>query len=76
MLRTVLLVAMSLAAFSSIAAAQGTPGERSACRSDVRRLCAKAGEDQFEVLSCLQTHRTRLSKGCKSVLASHGQLGS
>jgi Cysteine rich repeat len=74
MTRIALLVAVSLAAFSSAASAQGTPEERSACRSDVRRLCAKAGGDQFEVLSCLQTHRTRLSKSCKNVLVSHGQL--
>jgi len=71
-----LLLALTFVASSSASFAQGTPNERAACHGDARRFCAKAGDDQFEVLSCLQSHRTRLSKACKNVLASHGQLGS
>jgi hypothetical protein len=71
-----LLVAFSFVSVSSASFAQGTPEERAACRGDVRRLCAKvAGGDQFEVLSCLQSKRNQLSRACKKVLASHGQLG-
>ena len=76
MTRIALLLAMFVASSSAAVAEGGTPDERAACRSDVRRLCAKAGDDQFEVLSCLRSHSTRLSKACKNVLASHGQLGS
>ena len=76
MIRTALLLAVFVASSSAAVAQQGTPEERAACRSDVRRLCSKAGDDQFEVLSCLKSHSTRLSRSCKSVLANHGQLGS
>jgi hypothetical protein len=70
-----LLVAFSFVSVSSAGFAQGTPDERAACRGDVRRLCARvAGGDQFEVLSCLQSKSSRLSRACKKVLVSHGQL--
>jgi hypothetical protein len=70
-----LLVAFSFVSVSSASFAQGTPEERAACRGDVRRLCARvAGGDQFEVLSCLQSKSSRLSRACKKVLVSHGQL--
>jgi cysteine rich repeat protein len=52
---------------------QGTPEERAACRPDVRRHCRNAGEDSMRVLSCLQEHRARLSRACRSVLERNGQ---
>ena len=77
MIRIALLLAVLLASSSAPFAQQGTPEERAACRGDVRRLCAKvASGDQFEVLSCLQSHSKRLSRACKNVLVNHGQLGS
>jgi hypothetical protein len=52
---------------------QGTAEERAACRSDVRRHCRAAGEDSMRVLSCLQEHRSQLSRACRSVLERNGQ---
>jgi hypothetical protein len=56
------------------AQAQGTPQEEAACRPDVRRLCRGMGPDMSVVLGCLKGHADRLSRGCRRVLESHGQL--
>jgi hypothetical protein len=52
---------------------QGTAEERAACRPDVRRHCRNAGEDSMRILSCLQEHRSQLSRACRSVLERNGQ---
>jgi hypothetical protein len=56
---------------------QGTPQERAACRHDVSRFCrAELQRNPSDVLSvsgCLQANRAKISRGCRSVLASHGQ---
>lgn len=57
----------------------GNDQERAACHPDVMRYCRQFVKDNdddsdvFAILSCLQTNRTRLSGGCREVLASHGQ---
>jgi hypothetical protein len=67
-------VATLVSAFAlSAALAQGSPQEEAACRPDVMRLCRAAAPDTMRVLACLQANRSRLSRGCKAVLASHGQ---
>jgi hypothetical protein len=76
MLRKLVLlaVAMSLVApTAALAQTQATKREQSACNGDTRRYCrtAIAGGD-MSVLSCLQEHRTRLSRSCKKVLESNG----
>jgi hypothetical protein len=77
-IRNAMLVAIVLASSSpamTALASQGTPKEQAACRSDVRRYCSavKAHSDSGAFLSCLQAHRSKLSKSCLSVLVSHGQ---
>jgi hypothetical protein len=53
----------------------GTPKEQAACRPDIRRFCSKVkqGSDSSAFLSCLKANRTKLSKACLAVLASHGE---
>jgi len=52
----------------------GTPEEQKACAHDVQKHC-RAIMDQADlvVLSCLQQNRTKLTKACDQVLATHGQ---
>jgi hypothetical protein len=76
MVRSVSLI-FALSLISTAASAQSQVGPHSeqeddACRGDVHRLCKDAIPDQLRILSCLQTNRTRLSKGCQGVLQSHG----
>jgi hypothetical protein len=57
---------------------QGTEQERAACHPDVVKFCHELvrddnNSDVFGILACLQDHRSRLSKACGEVLASHGQ---
>lgn len=52
---------------------QGTPEEEKACQRDAVRFCKDAVPDTFRVLSCLQANRSKISKGCRAVLAAHGQ---
>jgi len=46
--------------------------EERACRGDAHRFCREDIPDQFRVASCLQEHRERLSRACRSVLEGHG----
>jgi len=56
------------------AARGGTSQEEAACRRDVRRFCRdipdSAGDLSF--LMCLKANRSKISKACQNVLASHG----
>ena len=72
--------AVFIAATTSFASAQtnrgplqGTQTEQNACQRDAVRFCKDAVPDTFRVLACLQTNRTKISKGCRLVLESHGQ---
>jgi hypothetical protein len=57
--------------------AQGTEQERAACSQDVRRFCRaelqRNPDDTLSITGCLQANRTRISRACRGVLASHGQ---
>jgi hypothetical protein len=53
--------------------AQGTPEDRAACESDVRRYCQSAIPDNLRVLDCLQQNRQRISPSCRGVLTKYGQ---
>ena len=61
----------SSAAFAQTYPQQDTPEDR-ACRGDARRFCKDDIPDQFKVGSCLQAHKDKLNRACKTVLDSHG----
>ena len=67
------IAALAVGAGMRMASAQGTAQEEAACRPDVMRLCRAAAPDTMRVLACLQANRSRLSRGCRAVLTSHGQ---
>jgi hypothetical protein len=54
------------------------PGQqqgRDVCRGDAIRLCKPVlGQGNMAVLSCFRGHAGRLSRGCRALLASYGQL--
>jgi hypothetical protein len=56
---------------------QGNDQERAACHPDVTKFCQVQLQvnpnDVLGILGCLQTNRAKISKGCQTVLASHGQ---
>ena len=68
------LALMLLLANAPIALAQhaGTPQEQRACTRDAQRFCRKDLGNDDAVQSCLQQHRSRLSRTCKKVYESHG----
>jgi hypothetical protein len=51
----------------------GTPEDRAACESDVRRYCQSAIPDNMRVLACLQQNRGRITPACRGVLEKYGQ---
>jgi hypothetical protein len=56
---------------------QGNDQERAACHPDVTKFCQVQLQvnpnDVLGILGCLQANRTKISKACQTVLASHGQ---
>ncbi|MCO5129546.1 MAG: hypothetical protein M9932_03145 [Xanthobacteraceae bacterium] len=79
--RILLLLAL-LAPLSTPAMAQkqspsqrgGTEAEQKACTRDVTRHCRHLmDQGDLVILSCLKEHRSKLTKACEQVLASHGQ---
>ena len=70
---TRLLFVIPLVLMASAASAQQRPGQ-DACARDVSRFCrAQMNDGDMVVLACLQQNRSRISKGCQQVLASHGR---
>jgi cysteine rich repeat protein len=58
---------------ASGASAQQQPGH-DACARDVSRFCRAQMQDGDQVvLACLKQNRTKISKACQQMLASHGQ---
>ena len=45
--------------------------EERACSGDAHRFCKDAIGDDFRVGSCLQEHRERLSRPCRTMLEGH-----
>jgi hypothetical protein len=71
-----LLIAAAILGVSSMAFADsGTPEQRAACRTDVRKFCHKLkeadGDDAY--LQCLELNRDSLSKTCSDMLKSYGK---
>jgi hypothetical protein len=69
-----LLIAVLLTSGAALAQTyphEDTPEDR-ACRGDARRFCKDDIPDQFKVGSCLQAHKDRLTRTCKTVLDGHG----
>jgi len=56
---------------------QGNEQERAACHPDVTKFCQVQLQvnpnDVLGILGCLQANRSKISKACQTVLASHGQ---
>jgi hypothetical protein len=56
---------------------QGNDQERAACHPDVTKYCQVQLQvnpnDVLGILGCLQANRSKISKACQTVLASHGQ---
>lgn len=55
----------------------GNDQERAACHPDVTKYCQTQLQvnpnDVLGILGCLQANRSKISKPCQTVLASHGQ---
>jgi hypothetical protein len=70
---TKILFVIPLVLIASAASAQQQQGH-DACARDVSRFCrAQMQEGDQIVLACLKQNRTRISKPCQAMLASHGQ---
>jgi hypothetical protein len=53
----------------------GAQQGQDACRGDAIRLCKPVlGQGNMAVLGCFRSHAGRLSRGCRALLASYGQL--
>jgi hypothetical protein len=80
MTRSLCLLVAVLAATASVARAEnnmqmGPPHnalEERACKGDAHRFCREVLSDEFQVASCLQEHRDRISHACRTVLDGHG----
>jgi hypothetical protein len=59
---------------SGTPAPRATNQEEAACRPDVRRFCRDIPENAGPLffLACLKENRSKISKACREVLASHG----
>ena len=54
---------------------QGGQQGQDACGGDARRLCrAYLGQGDMAVLGCFRAQPTRLSRGCRALLQSYGQI--
>ena len=74
-MRSIVLGLVILLTETSLSFAQdhkGTPQEQQACTRDAQRFCRQLLGDDGAVQQCLQQNRTRLSKNCQKVFASHG----
>jgi len=71
MVRSLCLFIILVAGSGAAAAQTHTAAEERACRGDAHRLCKEVLADEFQVASCLQSHREHLSRACRAVLESH-----
>ena len=74
----VLLLIANVASAQNRARPNAAPDD-DACKADTHRYCQHVfpaqrdlPPDQFEMLSCLQEHRAKLSKACNEMLKGHG----
>lgn len=67
-------IAASAALADEPPAAQPMPSQktmeevRSACQTDVRKLCAGVQPGGGRILACLKEHKTEVSDGCKQAI--------
>jgi hypothetical protein len=74
MTRFLFVLPLVLIASAATAQAQDREKGKDACARDVSRHCrAQMQEGDQLVLACLKTNRSKISKGCQQMLASHGQ---
>ncbi len=67
------LFVLPLVLLASSASAQQRVGQ-DACARDVSRFCrAQMQSGDQIILACLKQNRTKISKACQQMLASHGQ---
>ena len=66
--RIAFAAALSLAAVTSVSA-QGQGDAKELCKQFVK----DKNDDVVSILNCLESNRSRISKACSEVLASHGQ---
>lgn len=67
------LFVIPLILMTSHASAQKRVGQ-DACARDVSRFCrAQMQSGDQIILACLKQNRTKISKACQQMLASHGQ---
>ena len=79
MTRSFFLLIAVLAVSSGFARAENAPqlgpphttAEERACKGDAHRFCKDVLTDEFQVASCLQEHRDRVSHACRAVLEGH-----
>jgi hypothetical protein len=74
MLHTLGFLAVLLVGTSTAWAQSGiphTPAEERACRGDAHRFCKDVLSDEFQVASCLQENRGRVSQACRTAMQSH-----
>jgi len=79
MTRSFYLLIAVLAVTSGFARAENTPqlgaphsaAEERACKGDAHRFCKEVLSDEFQVASCLQEHRDKISHACRAVLDGH-----
>jgi hypothetical protein len=76
MSRIALIAIFALALGCDMAQAQGgrgSPEEQKACSRDASRFCRKQlSEGDDAVQQCLEQHRERLGRACRSVFEAHG----
>ena len=68
----ILIVLLSETSLTFAQGHMGTPKEQQACSRDAQRFCRQQLGNDGAVQQCLQQNKTKLSKGCQKVFASHG----
>ena len=63
-------VVLATLALAACAAAQGTRGERGACREDYKKFCAAVSPGGGRVKQCLADNIDKLTEACKASMAS------
>jgi hypothetical protein len=72
---SILISAVILGVSSMAFADSGTPEQKAACRTDVRKFChnLKESDGDDAYLQCFELHRDDLSKSCSDMLKSYGK---
>lgn len=68
----VFLTLSSSAASAGEGAIRVSASAKAACMPDAMRLCRDAVPNVYSVLMCFARNRDKISRGCRTVLASYG----